>query len=312
EGRGETKNVFSPFLKGGARGGSCHVRPCLYFHLGQCAGTCAGLVTAVEYRRRVVRPLLRILTGHAKSARRLLDAEHRRLLDDVLSHTRVLSVTEKYTADLHDLQRVLHLPELPRRIEGYDISNIHGLEAVGSMVVAIDGEPTPSEYKKFKIKTLEGKSNDVGMLREVLGRRLAHSSSSRAERTGGVQSRDLRRSIGDFSAPLDGLRQRRMRLWRRNNEDGKDAWPDPDLMLIDGGKAQLNAALRAMRDAGVSFPVLALAKREEEIFLPGERAPLRLSGNAPALHLLQRVRDEAHRFAVGYHRIRYRKRFLRG
>jgi len=254
-------------------------KPCLYFHMGLCAGTCAGLITVSEYRRRVINPLLRILNGQAKAARRLLDPEHRRLLDNVLAHTRVLSVTEKYAADLHDLQRVLHLPQLPRRIEGYDISNIHGLEAVGSMVVAIDGEPAPSEYKRFKIKTLEGRSNDVGMLREVLTRRLQHSI----------------RIKNDESRIMD-----------------RDPWPDPDLILIDGGKAQLNAALRAMRAAGISFPVVALAKRLEEIYLPGERHPLRLPGNSPALHLLQRIRDEAHRFAIWYYRARYRKRILRG
>ncbi|MDO8622597.1 MAG: hypothetical protein Q7R80_05190 [bacterium] len=281
--------------------GRAPLRPCLYFHLGQCAGTCAGLISATEYRRRVIAPLLRILNGQAKSARRMLDGEHRRLLDDVLAHTRVLSVTEKYAADLHDLQRVLHLPQLPHRIEGYDISNIHGLEAVGSMVVAVDGEPAPSEYKKFKVRTLEGQSNDVGMLREVLTRRLRHVSSSRAEQRGAERSPGD--PDGDFSARSRGS-------LGRNDAGEKDAWPDPDLMLIDGGKAQLNAALRSMRATGISFPVVSLAKREEEIYLPGERSPLRLPKNAPALHLLQRVRDEAHRFAIGYHRARYRKRIL--
>ena len=284
----------------GGEGGKV-LRPCLYFHLGQCAGTCAGRITPEEYRRRVIVPLLRVLTGRAKSARVLLDAEHRRLLDSVLAHTRVLSVTEKYAVDLRELQRVLHLPELPRRIEGYDVSNIHGIEAVGSMVVALDGEPAPSEYKRFKVRTLEGQSNDVGMLREVLTRRLRHHPSVIAREQQRPKQSRPRVFMTGIATPRPGS--------ARND---KEEWPDPDLILIDGGRAQLNAALRAMRSAGVSFPAVALAKREEEIYLPGERAPLRLPGNAPALHLLQRVRDEAHRFAVGYHRLRYRKRILRG
>lgn len=245
-------------------------RPCLYFHLGQCAGTCAGLITAEQYHRRVIAPLTRLLAGQTRTARRLLDADHRRLLDEVLAHTRVLAVTEKYANDLQELQRVLHLPILPHRIEGYDISNIQGTDAVGSMVVAIDGEPTPSEYKRFTIRTFEGQSNDVGMLNEILGRRFIHA-----------------------------------------HPESSEPWPSPDLILIDGGKSQLNAVLRAMRRARIEFPVLALAKQKEEIYLPGQRSPLKLAGNSPALHLLQRVRDEAHRFAVSYHRFRRTKRLLR-
>lgn len=241
-----------------------HGQRCLSAHLGLCAGTCAGRITAREYRRRVITPLLRLLRGATASARRLLDPEHQRLLDDVLAHTRVLSVTEKYAADLRELQRVLRLPSLPHRIEGYDISNIGGDAAVGSMVVAIDGEPAPHEYRKFKIRMLEGRANDVGMLREVLTRRLRHRE-----------------------------------------------WPLPDLILIDGGKPQRNAALRVLRNAHAIVPLVALAKRAEELYLPDERVPLRLPGNSPALHLLQRVRDEAHRFAIQYHRLRYRKRLFR-
>ncbi|MBI4142537.1 hypothetical protein HY480_01535 [Candidatus Uhrbacteria bacterium] len=333
-----TAQAISPERRGGVpsppRGahGRAPLRSCLYFHLGQCAGTCAGLVTAAQYRRRVITPLVRLLKGETTSARRLLDADHRALLDAVLAHTRVLSVTEKYAADLVELQRVLHLPTVPHRIEGYDISNIHGIEAVGSMVVAIDGEPTPSEYRKFKVKGWEGRSNDVGMLKEVLTRRLAHTSSSRA-RVHPFASSQAKRSaverspgdwIGDFSTT-----SRRGRNSGRNDEEGKEQWPSPDLVLIDGGKPQLNAVLRVMRRAGIPIAndpdhsqhshgirniriaLLALAKREEEIYLPGQRNPLRLPRNSPALHLLQRVRDEAHRFAIGYHRFRRAKRLFR-
>ncbi|MBI2482998.1 GIY-YIG nuclease family protein [Candidatus Uhrbacteria bacterium] len=252
-------------------------RPCLYFHMGLCAGTCAGRITPEQYRRRVITPLIRLLEGKTTSARRALDPTHRALLDEVLAHTRVLSVTEKYANDVHELQRVLGLPRPPHRIEGYDISNTQGIEAVGSMVVAIDGEPALSEYRKFKIRSLEGKSNDIGMLTEVLTRRLAHSATKKQQ---------------------------------GEDEAEREEWPMPDLLLIDGGKAQRNAALRVVRRSGLVIPVVSLAKREEEIYLPGASGPLRLSRHAPALHLLQRIRDEAHRFAIGYHRKRRTKRML--
>ncbi|MFH1098996.1 MAG: hypothetical protein V1723_03690 [Candidatus Uhrbacteria bacterium] len=274
--------------------------PCLYFHLGQCAGTCAGLITAVQYRRRVIAPLVRLLRGETISARRLLDVEHRVLLDQVLAHTRILSVTEKYANDLRELQRVLHLPQLPHRIEGYDVSDAHGRDAVAAMVVAIDGGPEPSEYKRFKIRTLEGKSNDVGMLAEVLTRRLGHAPMS-------LRGSRVTEAISTMDARTDGIAAPRIDSARND----KKIWPSPDLLLIDGGKPQLNAAIRVMRRLGVSFSVVALAKRAEEIYLPGERFPLRLPRNSSALHLLQRIRDEAHRFAVSYHHFRRTERMFR-
>ncbi|MDO8463312.1 MAG: hypothetical protein Q7S96_03515 [bacterium] len=299
------KQADTPSSSPSRRGGEKTGRPCLYFHMGLCAGTCAGRISKMAYRRQVIAPLLRVLRGETKAVRKKLDIEHRALLDDVLAHANVLSTVDKYAIDVLELQRVLQLPLLPHRIEGYDISNLHGQEAVGSMVVAIDGEPDPSQYRKFKIRVLEGKSNDVGMLREVLSRRLARAPRHDA--------------IAPPPAPPDAAAQRKsagIPTSRRDPHDegegkSKDVWPLPDLMVIDGGKGQLNAVLRAMRDAGVTCPVVGLAKRNEEIYLPGERKPLVLPKYAPALHLLQRVRDEAHRFAIGYHRERYRKRMLR-
>lgn len=273
--------------------GLSRIRPCLYFHLGLCAGTCAGRVTKVAYRRRVIVPLIRLLRGETHAARRLLDPLHRAMLDRILAETSVLSTIERFELAGRELQRVLGLPHVPHRIEGYDISNLHGQEAVGSMVVAVDGEPDPSAYKRFRIRVGQGKPNDPGMLCEVLTRRLRHlpASSLRGARA---------RATGSSLTPTTVSTPR----------DDRDMWPAPDCILVDGGKAQLRAAERAMRARGIAIPIVALAKRNEELYLPGERAPLVLPRHAPALQLLQRVRDEAHRFAIQYHRKRYRKRFL--
>jgi len=165
---------------------------------------------------------------------------------------------------LAEIQRELNLPRLPSRIEGYDISNIQGMAAVGSMVVADQGKPKPSQYRRFRIKTVAG-ANDYAMLQEVLRRRFKRSS---------IQS-----------------------------NSAQDAWATlPDLVLIDGGKGQLNAALSAMREVGAgSISTASLAKENEEIFIPGKTAAISLPGSSPGLQMLQRVRDEAHRFALGYH-----------
>ncbi len=153
-------------------------------------------------------------------------------------------------------------------MEGYDISNIQGTAAVGSMVVFDKGKPKPSQYRRFRIKTVSG-ANDYAMLQEVLKRRFKRRSPA------------------------------------------SDTWAMPDLVLIDGGRGQLNAALATMREAGAeSIPVASLAKREEEIFIPQRTKPIALPGNAPGLQLLQRLRDEAHRFALGYHqKVRKKKTF---
>ncbi len=169
-------------------------------------------------------------------------------------------------AALAEIQRELHLPHLPLRLEGYDISNIQGKLAVGSMVVFENGKPKPSHYRRFRIKTVAG-ADDYAMIHEVLSRRFKRLS------------------------------------------DATETWAiRPDLVLIDGGKGQLNAALSAMGKAGVdSVPVASLAKENEEVFIPRQPEPITLPRSSPGLQLLQRLRDEAHRFALGYHRKMRRK-----
>lgn len=168
---------------------------------------------------------------------------------------------------LEELARALGLPDAPARIECYDISNIQGQHAVGSMVVFEDGVPNKDAYRRFKIKTVEGQ-DDFAMMAEVIERRFKRGIRERQE---GV---DTAGSFARF----------------------------PELIVIDGGKGQLNAALGALSSLGLSIPMIGLAKREEEIFKPGEPDPTVLDRHSQALMLLQRIRDEAHRFAVGYHR----------
>ena len=173
------------------------------------------------------------------------------------------------SAALEEIKRELQLPRLPSRIEGYDISDIQGMAAVGSMVVFDKGKPKPAHYRRFKIKTVSG-VDDYAMLQEVLRRRF--------KRAGGAS----------------------------------DTWAIlPDLVLIDGGKGQLNAVRAAMREMGAdSVPTASLAKENEEIFIPQKTEPVILAKSSPGLQLLQRLRDEAHRFALGYHqRIRKRETF---
>jgi len=160
-----------------------------------------------------------------------------------------------------DLQNVLSLPVAPRRIEAFDISNVSGTQAVGSMIVFEDGLPKKSDYRRFRIRLSEGSPNDYEMMREVLSRRLSAAVS------GNVKFEHL-----------------------------------PDLLLVDGGPGQLGVALRAMQDLGLSMPAAGLAKEHEYVYLPARSAPISLPSHSRALHLLQQVRDEAHRFALEYHR----------
>ncbi len=175
----------------------------------------------------------------------------------------------KTRAALEELQEELNLPALPRRIECYDISNIQGTSAVGSMVVFVDGRPAPAQYRRFRIKSVVG-ANDYAMLQEVLRRRFKRAAAPAPE-----------------EAPA--------------GQDGH--WPQPDLVIVDGGKGQLSAAMDVMRDLAVAhIPAAGLAKRNEELFVKDVSEPIVLPRTSQALYLVQRLRDEAHRFAITYHR----------
>lgn len=168
----------------------------------------------------------------------------------------------QYTIDkaggaVKKLAEVLDLPRLPERMECYDISHMQGAETVASMVVFEGGKPAKREYRRFKLKTVQGKPDDFASMAEIMERRYG------------------------------------------NEKD----WPMPDLIIVDGGKGQLNAALPVIRAMGVTdVPVISLAKRIEEVFVEGESESIILEHHTPELQLLQQIRDEAHRFAITYHR----------
>ena len=171
---------------------------------------------------------------------------------------------ERGLGALVQLQEVLGLPTLPRRLECYDISHTQGTHTVASMVVFTDGKPDKNAYRRFRIKTVEG--------------------------------------IDDFKSMAEVLRRRLLRAMEPDEKSVRAFGALPDLLVIDGGKGQLSSAVAVEEELGFCIPAMGLAKREEEIFVPGCSESILLPRNSPALHLLTAIRDEAHRFAITYHR----------
>ena len=185
------------------------------------------------------------------------------------SRIKFLSDEMKMTGAMTELANALDLPRMPRRIECFDNSNIQGTNPVASMVVFEDGKPAKKEYRRFNIKTVVG-ANDFASMTEIIGRRFRRAAEADEE------------------------------------EQGK--WTTlPDLVIIDGGKGQLGAALEALEAVGMDVPICGLAKENEEIFLPGRPDSILLPRDSQALFLVQRVRDEAHRFAITFHRAKRSK-----
>lgn len=252
-------------------------RPCFYYHLGLCPGACVGIVTKNEYRKNTTRfakfmdgrknallgGLIKELNHKSKDQKYEEASSLKKIIGGIYYLTQPNRVKlylenpnfleQERSLALEQLKKDLKLPGLPMRIEGYDISNIQGKEATGSMVVLTGGEVDKSQYRKFKIR-IAGRPNDVAMHREMLSRRLKH-------------------------------------------ED----WPLPDLIIIDGGRGQVNAAKYEISNAKSEIPVFGLAKRMEWLY-PPEGEPLKLPRKSLSLKLLQKIRDESHRFAVSYHR----------
>jgi excinuclease ABC subunit C len=191
--------------------------------------------------------------------------------DENLEQARIkhLSDEMKMTAAMSELAAALDLPRMPRRIECYDNSNLQGTSPVASMVVFQDGKPAKKEYRRFNVKTVVG-ADDFATMKEIIGRRFRRAAEADEE------------------------------------TDGK--WTTlPDLVIVDGGKGQLNAALEALAEVGMEVPICGLAKEQEELFLPGRKESILLPRDSQALFLVQRVRDEAHRFAITFHRSRRSK-----
>jgi excinuclease ABC subunit C len=220
-----------------------------------------------EYLTGRRRAAVRIRVPRRGEKRELLDLAGRNATETIQrEHARWLADHGKTLAALEELADSLELPGIPARIECYDISNFQGAQSVGSMVVFQDGRPRTGEYRRFRIKEVKG-ANDYASHQEVLRRRF------RRARTGEEGSEEELR------------------------------WQLPDLVVIDGGKGQLSAAKDVLDELGYhDLAVVGLAKEREEIFLPERDEPVLLPTTSPALYLMQRLRDEAHRFAITYHR----------
>ena len=210
--------------------------------------------------------------------RQLADTVHQNAAEALTRHRlRRASDHNTRARALNELETALELPDAPLRIECYDMSHLQGTDYVGSMVVLEDGLPRKSEYRKFRIKGVEG-NDDFAAMREVLHRRLSAYLADR-----------------DLPAA----------------ERGKFSYP-PQLLLVDGGKGQLGVATGVLEELGLTeeIPVASLAKRFEQVYLPGRPDPVEVPRGSEALFMLQRIRDESHRFAISYHRQLRGKRML--
>src|SRR3989344_3904443 len=253
------------------------LKPCFYYHLGLCPGACIGLVSSKDYKKIIFR-FSKFLSGQKKELLDELSEEMQALSKDLrfeaaqqikkiilgIEYLTQPNRVTKYLENpnflenekneaLNQLKRDLNLKRFPERIEAYDISNIQGKLATGSMVVLTNGEIDKSQYRRFSIKSL-GKANDVAMHKEMMQRRLKHPD-----------------------------------------------WPHPQVFLIDGGIAQVRAAYDVISSEGLDIQVFGLAKRMEWLYTPDGEI-IKLSKHSLSLRLLQKVRDEAHRFALSYHR----------
>ena len=195
---------------------------------------------------------------------------------------------------LEEIQQALELPSVPLRIECYDISNLQGTEVVASMVVFEDGLVRKGEYRRFVIKGVEGQ-NDVASMHEVITRRFRRLLDERVESGDFADSPDAQDETGPLLIDPDTGRPKKFAYV-------------PGLVVVDGGPPQVAAAQRALDELGIDdVPVCGLAKRLEEVWLPGQEDPVILPRTSEGLYLLQRIRDEAHRFAINHHRSRRSK-----
>lgn len=261
-------------------------KPCLYVHLGLCPYPYLSQQSKEEYLK-TIQKIKQLLSGKSKILIRQLtvemrDASKNQRYEEAQMAKKQIEKLQYLTTTYHapkefleqptlvddltlkrleELKRILELKKLPRRIECYDISNISGTLATGSMVVMTNGKIDKGEYRRFRIK-FSHRPNDYEMLREVTARRI------------------------------------------------KNNWPKPDLIIIDGGKGQLNSVLSIVNKYKYDTKVVALAKRLEELYTADKVLPIRLPKENPARQLAQAIRDEAHRFAITYHRLLRSKQLL--
>jgi excinuclease ABC subunit C len=276
-------------------------------------------INAEQYRERVAQAC-EFLEGHSREMLDALDeqmrkaaekmdfekaAELRNMIDDVRQTTRQ---TRRFTrgtlpsaidplADVQALGDALQLPRLPRVMECFDISNISTTHVVASMVCFRDGVPDKNCYRRYRVRTVEGQ-DDFASMAEVVRRRYSRVL---------LEAREKNPDVAEFSQenPADALD----RASNKNSEREFVAVRLPDLIIVDGGKGQLSSACRELQRLGLhDLPIIGLAKEHEEIYRPGRAMPLQLPVDSGALHLLQRIRDEAHRFANAYHQLLLKKR----
>jgi len=257
-------------------------RACLDYYMRLCPAPCEGKISRVEYQGNLSQ-IFRIVEGKKAEVldelrAKMQRASQERLYEEAAKFRDQIAGLQQLnprrrqfipSEALADLQALFRLPRLPRRIEGFDISNIFGRESVGSMVTFVDGRPAKDGYKRFKINTVSG-IDDYSMMKEIVRRQYEGQS------------------------PSGTIPQNRL----------------PGLILIDGGRGHLNAALEVLKELKLDLPAVGIAKEFEHLFLPGQQEPVTLPPQSRALQLLQRVRDEAHRFAIGYHRLLRGKRTL--
>ncbi len=309
--------------------GAADYKHCLYGNLKFCTAPCIGNVTREQYLEQVqaacefldgqCEELSEQLTVQMKQAALAQDYEKAAQLRDALADLkRTTKKTTKYwrtpntlplaiepEKDLAELARALGLPAPPRRIEGFDISNISGTFAVASLVSFKNGRPDRANYRRFKMKTVTGQDDFACMAETVRRRYTRLLREARGEAVETEEDESAKPIVEEIRMLLEHPREAGAALMDEamvaKRGHGKPPPALPDLILIDGGKGQLNAACAELEKLGLSrIPVIGLAKEFEEIYQPGRPEPLRLSHDSGALKLLQRVRDESHRVANSY------------
>src|SRR6202030_1755937 len=276
-------------------------------------------ITVEQYRERVLEAC-EFLEGHSremivtleeqmrKSAKEMdfeKAAELRNMIEDV---RRTTKPTRRFTrhslpstidpmADVQELAEVLRLPRPPRVMECFDISNISTTHVVASMVCFRDGVPDKDCYRRYRVRTVEGQ-DDFASMAEVVRRRYSRVL---------LEAREENPDVAEFSQenPVEALQHAADENAPEKNDPAQFvAVRLPDLIIVDGGKGQLSSACRALQRLGLhDLPIIGLAKEHEEIYRPGRAMPMQLPADSGALHLLQRIRDEAHRFANAYHQL---------
>lgn len=251
-------------------------KPCIYYKLGKCDAPCIQNISKIEYQDNLS-TIIEIMRGKSKNILKKLYIQMQsyaklqkfeqaqeiknqiEALEKVSLHKGIIQSNRSYKQKyIEELQSILKLDKLPKRIEGYDSSHFHGDKAVVSMVVFENGKPNKDQYRKFRIQLPPEGGDDFYNLNQALTRRFKRTD-----------------------------------------------WPIPDLILIDGGKGQLSTVLKVQQKGNIEFkaiPIISLAKRLEEIYIPNQDKSILLSKHSKALQILQQVRDESHRFAVTYHR----------